>query len=78
MQKVLNVEELNLFVKLIYQLLIVKWDVSIAVSEVIQDVPKVGPVAVDEISPLLVLDYVVPPGKHCSQHAIWVCAQCLD
>jgi len=56
--------ELHLFVELVNDLLIVGGDVGVAVTQVVEDVAEVSAVAIDEITPLLVLRHIVPARKH--------------
>lgn len=64
----LDAIEADFLVKLINQLSIVYRKVSVAISQIVEYIPKVRAVSIDEISSILVSRCIVAPREHHSEH----------
>ena len=60
--------EADFFVELIDQLLVVHGQVGVPIAQVVEDVSKVGPIPIDEVSPVLVCRHIVPAREHYCKH----------
>ena len=59
-----DVVELHLLIQLVNHLLVVDGQISVPVSEVVQDVPEMGSVSVDEVAAILVFGDIVSSREH--------------
>lgn len=67
--------ELNFLVELVNYLLVVYGDVSVSISQVIQNVPEMRAIPINEVSTILVFLDIMPPRKHRCQHRIRIPAR---
>lgn len=55
--------------------MVLGWKVSVAVPQIIQNVPEVGAISVDEVAAVFVLLNIVASAEHGGEHRVGVFAQ---
>lgn len=63
-----NVVKSDLLEQLIDNLLVVEWDVRVAVAQVIQNVAEMSSVTVDKVAPVLIFTDIMSARKHDGKH----------
>ena len=77
LQQMINMIKLYLLKELINYLLIVNWNESAAIAQIIQNVPEMCAVSVDEVSAIFILKDVMASRKHSGEHGVRVASQRL-
>ena len=58
--QVFNPKEANFFVEFINQLLIIDWEIRVAIPQVIQNVAEMCSISINEVSPIFISADIVP------------------
>ena len=68
--QVFDLVKLHFFVKLVQNLLVILRNVRVSIAQIIQNVPKVSSVPINEVSAIFIFCYIMPSRKHGRQHRV--------